>query len=61
MIKRPKPTDTEQEILAMQNEFLSEQSKNASFQPAAKLVKFDKCKDGIVCASNEWHFFLTIF
>lgn len=44
MIKRPKPTDTEQEILAMQNDFLSEKAKNANFQPAAKLVKFDKCK-----------------
>lgn len=48
MIKRPKPTDTEQEILAMQNEFLSEKTQNASFQPAAKLVKFDKCKMGCV-------------
>lgn len=44
MIKRPKPGDTEQEILQMQNEFLSEKSKNREFQPAAKLVKVTKCK-----------------
>lgn len=39
MIKRPKPTDTEEDILQMQNEFLKDQTKNAQFQPAAKLVK----------------------
>lgn len=42
MIKRPKPTDTEQEILDMQKSFLSEQTTNVNFQPAAKLVKLNK-------------------
>lgn len=38
MIKRPKPTDTEDDVLQMQNEFLKKQSQTADFQPAAKLV-----------------------
>lgn len=41
MIKRPKPTDTEADILQMQNEFLKDQTTNAQFQPAAKLVKIE--------------------
>lgn len=41
MIKRPKPTDTEEDILQMQNEFLKDQTKSADFQPAAKLVKVE--------------------
>lgn len=41
MIKRPKPTDTEEDILQMQNEFLKDQTKSAAFQPAAKLVKVE--------------------
>lgn len=41
MIKRPKATDTEDDILQMQNEFLTEQNKSTSFQPAAKLVKVE--------------------
>lgn len=44
MIKRPKPTDTEDDILQMQNDFLSEQTKRTSFQPAAKLVKIEPSK-----------------
>lgn len=44
MIKRPKTTDTEDDILQMQNEFLSEQQKSANFQPAAKLVKVEPGK-----------------
>lgn len=41
MIKRPKPTDTEDDILQMQNEFLKKQSQTADFQPAAKLVQVE--------------------
>lgn len=41
MIKRPKPTDTEDDILQMQNEFFKDQTKGAGFQPAAKLVKVE--------------------
>lgn len=41
MIKRPKPTDTEDDILKMQNEFLGEKKKKSNFQPAAKLVKVE--------------------
>lgn len=43
MIKRPKPTDTEKEILEMQKQYLLEKH-SAEFQPAAKLVKVDKRK-----------------
>lgn len=41
MIKRPKATDTEDDILRMQNEFLTEQKNANNFQPAAKLVKVE--------------------
>lgn len=41
MIKRPKPSDTEDDILQMQNEFLKKQSQTADFQPAAKLVQVE--------------------
>lgn len=44
MIKRPKPTDTEDDILKMQNEFFKDQTKSGSFQPAAKLVKVEPSK-----------------
>lgn len=44
MIKRPKGSDTEQEVLKMQKEFLMEKTKNANFQPAAKVVKLSKRK-----------------
>lgn len=44
MIKRPKPTDTEDDILKMQQSFLAEQAKNANFSPAAKLVKIEARK-----------------
>lgn len=44
MIKRPKPTDTEDDILEMQKSFLAEQAKNAEFTPAAKLVKVEARK-----------------
>lgn len=44
MIKRPKPTDTEDDILQMQNDFLGERTKNTAFQPAAKLVKVEPSK-----------------
>lgn len=41
MIKRPKNSDTEDDILRMQNEFLAEKQKNKDFKPAAKLVKVE--------------------
>lgn len=41
MIKRPKNSDTEEDILRMQNEFLSEKQKNTGFESAAKLVKVE--------------------
>lgn len=44
MIKRPKPTDTQDDILEMQKSFLAEQAKNAEFQPAAQLVKVEARK-----------------
>lgn len=44
MIKRPKPTDTEDDIIEMQRNFLAEHTKNSTFQPAAKLVKIEGCK-----------------
>lgn len=44
MIKRPKPSDTEEDILEMQRKFLEEKSKNVNLQPAAKLTKIDKRK-----------------
>lgn len=50
MIKRPKPTDTEDDILQMQNEFLKKQSQTADFQPAAKLVQV---KPGILLKPNK--------
>lgn len=50
MIKRPKPTDTEDDILQMQNDFLKKQSQTADFQPAAKLVQVEP---GITLESNE--------
>lgn len=42
MIKRPKGTDTEQDIFQMQKEFLMEKKKGSNFQPAAKVVKLSK-------------------
>lgn len=41
MIKRPKPTDTEDDILQMQNDFLKEKNKMTGFHPAAKLCKVE--------------------
>lgn len=41
MIKRPKNSDTEDDILRMQNEFLAEKQKNKGFEPAAKLVQVE--------------------
>ncbi|XP_059621137.1 RNA polymerase II-associated protein 1 [Phlebotomus argentipes] len=39
MLKRPKPSDSEKDILQFQNEYLSEKRQNASFQPSAKCVR----------------------
>lgn len=44
MIKRPKATDTEDDILQMQKDFHNEQKKSTAFQPAAKLVKIEPSK-----------------
>ena len=41
MIKRPKNTDSEQDLLKMQMEFLKEKDKS-NFQPAATVVKVKK-------------------
>lgn len=42
MIKRPKNTDSEQDLLKMQMEFMKEKEKNKNFQPAASVVKMQK-------------------
>lgn len=42
MLKRPKPSDTEQDVLDMVKEYEAEKTKNTGFQPAAKLVKVNK-------------------
>lgn len=44
MIKRPKASDTEDDIIKMQNEFLAEKAKSDTFAPAAKLVKVEQRK-----------------
>lgn len=42
MIKRPKPGETEEDVLRMQQDFLSERAKNPKMQPAAQIVKIEK-------------------
>ncbi|CAD7002728.1 unnamed protein product [Ceratitis capitata] len=42
MIKRPQSGETEEDILRMQNEFLSQRAKNPKLQPAAQCVKVQK-------------------
>lgn len=42
MIKRPKPGETEEDILRMQREFLEQKAKNPKMQPAAQIVKIEK-------------------
>lgn len=42
MIKRPKNTDSEQDLLEMQMQFMKEKEKNAKFQPAAQVVRAAK-------------------
>ncbi|XP_073843572.1 RNA polymerase II-associated protein 1 [Musca autumnalis] len=42
MIKRPKPGETEEDILRMQEEFLAQKAKNPQMQPSAQIVKIDK-------------------
>ncbi|XP_052891202.1 RNA polymerase II-associated protein 1 [Anopheles moucheti] len=42
MIKRPSKKDSENEILRMQQEFYAEQNRDASFQPAAKVVRMQR-------------------
>lgn len=69
MIKRPKPTDTEDDILEMQKSFLAEQAKNTAFQPAAQLVKVEPRKCSMPKAAilpvavflQHFHLFAVIF
>ncbi|XP_023294123.2 RNA polymerase II-associated protein 1 [Lucilia cuprina] len=42
MMNRPKPGETEEDILRMQQKFLSEKAKNPKIQPAAQIVKIEK-------------------
>uniref|UniRef100_A0A0A1WPQ3 RNA polymerase II-associated protein 1 n=1 Tax=Zeugodacus cucurbitae TaxID=28588 RepID=A0A0A1WPQ3_ZEUCU len=42
MIKRPQSGETEEDILRMQNEFLSQRAKNPKLQPSAQVVKVPK-------------------
>uniref|UniRef100_A0A1B0CE78 Putative rna polymerase ii-associated protein 1 n=1 Tax=Lutzomyia longipalpis TaxID=7200 RepID=A0A1B0CE78_LUTLO len=39
MLKRPKATDSEKDILQFQNEYLDEKRRSSSFQPSAKVVR----------------------
>lgn len=39
MIKRPKSSDSEQDLLQMQADYMRQKQKDANFQPAAKVVK----------------------
>ncbi|XP_055384358.1 RNA polymerase II-associated protein 1 [Condylostylus longicornis] len=43
-MERPKRTDTEDDVLEMQNKFLSLKSKGTAFKPAAQVVKMGKEK-----------------
>uniref|UniRef100_A0A1B0EZK4 RNA polymerase II-associated protein 1 N-terminal domain-containing protein n=1 Tax=Phlebotomus papatasi TaxID=29031 RepID=A0A1B0EZK4_PHLPP len=45
MLKRPKPSDSEKDILQFQNEYLSEKRQNTSFQPSAKCVRIGEPSD----------------
>ncbi|XP_065360117.1 RNA polymerase II-associated protein 1 [Calliphora vicina] len=42
MMNRPKPSETEEDILLLQQKFLSEKAKNPKIQPAAQIVKIEK-------------------
>ncbi|KAM7358732.1 RNA polymerase II-associated protein 1 [Cochliomyia hominivorax] len=42
MMNRPKPNETEEDILRMQQQFLAEKAKNPKIQPAAQIVKIEK-------------------
>lgn len=50
MIKRPKNTDSEQDLLQMQMEFMKEKDKNKGFQPAASVVKAPKIGESHKCS-----------
>lgn len=50
MIKRPKNTDSEQDLLQMQMEFMKEKEKNKGFQPAASVVKAPKIGESHKCS-----------
>lgn len=41
-MNRPKPGETEEDILRMQEKFLLERAKNPNAQPAAQIVKIEK-------------------
>ncbi|XP_036338126.1 RNA polymerase II-associated protein 1 [Rhagoletis pomonella] len=54
MIKRPQRGETEDDILRMQNEFLSQRAKNPKLQPAAECVKVAKdAKKSLFLRSRE--------
>lgn len=42
MMNRPKPGETEEDILRMQQQFMAEKAKNPKVQPAAQIVKIEK-------------------
>ncbi|KAJ6635703.1 RNA polymerase II-associated protein 1 [Pseudolycoriella hygida] len=42
VFKRPKPNESEDDLIEFQNLFLSEKAKNTDFQPAAKVVRLTK-------------------
>lgn len=42
MYKRPQKTDTEDEILQLQDNFNKEKEKNKDFKPAAEVVKINR-------------------
>lgn len=44
MNKRPKQTDTEDDVLQMQESFLAEKAKNPNFRPSAQVVRKDRGK-----------------
>lgn len=54
MIKRPKNTDSEQDLLQMQLEYMKEKEKNTNFQPAATVVKVAKIGKDLKYSTDEF-------
>lgn len=42
MLKRPNKTDTEEDVMKMQSDFIEEKEKDPNFKPAAKFVRLTK-------------------